>query len=762
MTTRRDKPAPRPPAKPPAAARLDLRCRRRRRSPRRRRRRRSRRRRSRPTRRAPATSKPTGAPTETLVSAPADIATAEPGSRRIWLSGATGFVGKAVARMLRMRGDVVIAPVRDRRRAEELLDMGVTVLEDDLSDVDQITETMRDVDGAIHAAGSYRVGITREERGAMWDANIGTTTRFLDAAEAAKVPRVLYVSTVGIFGNTRGQVVDETYRRNIRDGFASWYDETKFGAHEVVLQRTRTGAPIISVLPSQVYGPGDHFAIGEQLALAHAGKLPYRALEDVGPGVRPRRRPRGRYRRRPRSGRHGSVVRVVRPSPSARRCAGDRGAPRRQASPAADHPERRAPRPRAGWKAGRPGEHARGRRFGGGRHLLGIQRAGRPGARLASARPRGGPEGHVRGARWIGPTLADRCSASSRSSSRTPAVAATTEPPSRSRSRWAAARSVAAADGSNALRRHPDWIRAKLPSGENYHDLKRLLRGLNLNTVCEEAHCPNIGECWDQRTATIMILGDTCTRACGFCNVKTGRPTWFDDDEPRRVAEAISGLGLEHVVVTSVARDDLPDGGAHVFAETIRQLRERVPGMGVEVLIPDFNGEEAPLRDVMAARPDILNHNLETVRRLQKPVRKRARWDRTLGVLSRAKAYAAEAPYAVHTKSSLMVGLGETRDELTRGVRCAPRGRLRHPHDRPVPAAVAQAPAARALLPPRRVRRDEDRGARARLQARRVRPARALQLPRPRPGSRRRAARAPTPPGHPRRRRPGHPPRRLT
>jgi lipoyl synthase len=224
---------------------------------------------------------------------------------------------------------------------------------------------------------------------------------------------------------------------------------------------------------------------------------------------------------------------------------------------------------------------------------------------------------------------------------------------------------AAASDGSVALRRHPDWIRAKLPSGENYHDLKRLLRGLSLNTVCEEAHCPNIGECWDQRTATIMILGDTCTRACGFCNVKTGRPSWFDDDEPRRVADAIEQLGLEHVVVTSVARDDLPDGGAHIFAETIRLLHERVPGMGVEVLIPDFNGEEAPLRAVMAARPDILNHNLETVRRLQKPVRKRARWERTLGVLERAKRYAAEAPYAVHTKSSLMVGLGETRDELT-------------------------------------------------------------------------------------------------
>ena len=222
-----------------------------------------------------------------------------------------------------------------------------------------------------------------------------------------------------------------------------------------------------------------------------------------------------------------------------------------------------------------------------------------------------------------------------------------------------------AADGTVALRRHPDWIKARMPSGENYHDLKRLLRGLNLNTVCEEAHCPNIGECWDQRTATVMILGDTCTRACGFCNIKTGRPDWFDDDEPRRVAEAIGQLGLEHVVVTSVARDDLPDGGAHVFAETIRRLKAADPAMGVEVLIPDFNGAEAPLRDVMAARPDILNHNLETVERLQRPVRKRARWDRTLGVLERAKTYAAEIPYAVHTKSSLMVGLGETRDELS-------------------------------------------------------------------------------------------------
>jgi len=224
---------------------------------------------------------------------------------------------------------------------------------------------------------------------------------------------------------------------------------------------------------------------------------------------------------------------------------------------------------------------------------------------------------------------------------------------------------IQAFDGTAALRRHPDWIKARIPSGENYHDLKSLLRGMSLNTVCEEARCPNIGECWDQRTATIMILGDTCTRACGFCAVKTGRPTWFDDDEPRRVAEALASLDLEHVVITSVARDDLPDGGAGIFAETIRQVRAKSPGMGVEVLIPDFNGTDAPLRTVMDARPDILNHNLETVERLQKPVRKRARYGRSLSVLERAKAYAVADGWTVHTKSSLMVGLGETREELS-------------------------------------------------------------------------------------------------
>ncbi len=225
-----------------------------------------------------------------------------------------------------------------------------------------------------------------------------------------------------------------------------------------------------------------------------------------------------------------------------------------------------------------------------------------------------------------------------------------------------------AQDGSTALRRHPDWIKARLPSGENYHDLKNIMRGLTLNTVCEEARCPNIGECWEQRTATIMILGDVCTRACGFCAVKTGRPTWNDDDEPRRVAEAVAEMNLEHVVITSVARDDLPDGGAHVFAETIRALRSESPSMGVEVLIPDFNGQDDPLWTVMQAQPDILNHNLETVDRLQKPVRKRARYQRSLEVLQRAKDFGREISGrdgSVHTKSSLMVGLGETREELS-------------------------------------------------------------------------------------------------
>jgi dihydroflavonol-4-reductase len=205
--------------------------------------------------------------------------------RRIVLTGGAGFVGGAVARLLRERGDDLVAIVRDRHRAAALVELGVEIIEDDLSDVGRMTEALRGAEAVIHAAGSYRIGIPKSERGAMWDANVGATTRLLDAAEAAKTPRTVYVSTVNVFGNTRGRIVDETYRRDLADGFLSWYDETKYGAHEVAEQRIAGGAPIVVVLPSQVYGPGDHSAFGEQLAGAFRGKLPYRSLDDVGVGL---------------------------------------------------------------------------------------------------------------------------------------------------------------------------------------------------------------------------------------------------------------------------------------------------------------------------------------------------------------------------------------------------------------------------------------------------------------------------------------------
>jgi nucleoside-diphosphate-sugar epimerase len=204
---------------------------------------------------------------------------------RIVLTGGAGFVGGAVARKLRERGDDVVALVRDQKRATGLRELGAVVIEDDLSDVNRMVEHCAEADAVIHAAGSYRVGVSKTERGAMWDANVGTTTRVLDAAEAARIPRVVYVSTVNVFGNTRGHVVDETYGRDLADGFLSWYDETKYGAHEVAEQRIAAGVPIVIVLPSQVYGPGDHSSFGEQLRLANTGRLPYRALDDVGVGL---------------------------------------------------------------------------------------------------------------------------------------------------------------------------------------------------------------------------------------------------------------------------------------------------------------------------------------------------------------------------------------------------------------------------------------------------------------------------------------------
>jgi dihydroflavonol-4-reductase len=204
---------------------------------------------------------------------------------RVAITGGAGLVGRAVVRVLRERGDTVVALVRDPRRAPFLAELGAELVESDLSDVTELTEQLRGADGAIHAAGSYRVGIAKSERGAMWDANVGTTTRFLDAAEAAGTERIVYVSTINVFGDTHGRVVDETYRRDLSEGFLSWYDETKYGAQEVAEQRIAAGAPIVIVQPSQVYGPGDRTGFGEQLELAHAGRLRYRSVDDVRLGL---------------------------------------------------------------------------------------------------------------------------------------------------------------------------------------------------------------------------------------------------------------------------------------------------------------------------------------------------------------------------------------------------------------------------------------------------------------------------------------------
>ena len=206
----------------------------------------------------------------------------------------------------------------------------------------------------------------------------------------------------------------------------------------------------------------------------------------------------------------------------------------------------------------------------------------------------------------------------------------------------------------------PSWLRAKAPVGENFHNLKKLARGLGLHTVCESAQCPNIGECWNHKTATFMLLGNICTRRCGFCAVPKGKPGPLDWDEPRRVAEAVATLGLKHAVVTSVNRDDDNAGGAKIFAETTRLIRELTPDCRVEVLIPDFQGLEEPLRIVLEAKPNVLNHNTESVPRLYRVVRSGARYERTLKLLENAKKF---SPGMV-TKSGVMVGLGETITEL--------------------------------------------------------------------------------------------------
>jgi lipoic acid synthetase len=209
--------------------------------------------------------------------------------------------------------------------------------------------------------------------------------------------------------------------------------------------------------------------------------------------------------------------------------------------------------------------------------------------------------------------------------------------------------------------RKPAWFKVPLPGGPRYRELSRQIAGENLHTVCQEAACPNVGDCWERGTATFMILGDTCTRRCGFCNVKTGKPTWNDPLEPLRVARSVARMGLRYAVVTSVDRDDLPDYGASVWVGVIRSIRMQAPGCKVEVLTPDFRGEEMPLARVIAERPDVFNHNVEVVPRLYPVARRGGAWKRSLRVLRNALEMGEGS---VVTKSGLMVGLGESHDEL--------------------------------------------------------------------------------------------------
>ena len=522
----------------------------------------------------------------------------------------------------------------------------------------------------------------------MLDANRGTTERVLDAAIAAGVPRIVYVSTVNVFGNTQGRVVDETFRRDPADGYVSYYDETKWLAHVAAEERDRRRRPdrhraaepgLRTRRPlarRRAVPAGVRRARCRSSALGGVG-LGLVHVDDLAAGIAAGARPRPDRPSRTSSPATNMRLRdALRDRGAGRRappatagrsrtasCASARRSARTWAACSASRRTcARSSAPRSASRTGR--RSARGRRPSSASRPRPRDRASPTSSALAGGRRPPGltglHSGHGARAPDVHPARAGR-----RPRRAGHGGAATTARTCRSPS--AAARpGIPAADGSVALRRHPDWIRARMPSGENYHDLKGLLRGLSLNTVCEEAHCPNIGECWDQRTATIMILGDTCTRACGFCAVKTGRP-----DLVRRRRAAPGRRGGRPACASSTWSS--PASPATTCPTAARGSSPRPsprcasarPGMGIEVLIPDFDGSDDRLRTVMDARPDILNHNLETVKRLQKPVRKRARWDRSLYVLRRAKEMAVEIGYPVHTKSSLMVGLGETRDELT-------------------------------------------------------------------------------------------------
>jgi lipoic acid synthetase len=238
--------------------------------------------------------------------------------------------------------------------------------------------------------------------------------------------------------------------------------------------------------------------------------------------------------------------------------------------------------------------------------------------------------------------------------------------------------------------RKPPWFKVPAPGGERYRELHQLIKDEGLHTVCQEAACPNVGECWSRGTATFMILGDTCTRRCGFCNVKTGKPTWNDPLEPARVARSVARMGLRHAVITSVDRDDLPDLGASAFVGVIRQIRRQAPSCKIEVLTPDFQGKEMPLARVIAERPDVFNHNVEVAPRLYPLARRGSTWERSLRVLENAKAMGGGE---VVTKSGLMVGLGESFDEMVealgqlreRGVQVLTVGQYLRPTERHLP-----------------------------------------------------------------------------
>jgi lipoyl synthase len=238
--------------------------------------------------------------------------------------------------------------------------------------------------------------------------------------------------------------------------------------------------------------------------------------------------------------------------------------------------------------------------------------------------------------------------------------------------------------------RKPRWFKVPPPGGERYRELQRMISDEGLHTVCQEAACPNVGDCWERGTATFMILGDTCTRRCGFCNVKTGKPTFNDPLEPLRVARSIARMGLRHAVITSVDRDDLPDYGAQAWVGVIRSVRMQAPWCKVEVLTPDFRGEEMPLAKVIAERPDVFNHNVEVVPRLYPVARRGSRWERSLRVLRNAKEMASDE---VTTKSGLMVGLGETHEEMVeafgqlreQGVQVLTVGQYLRPTERHLP-----------------------------------------------------------------------------